>query len=192
LMVPTASRYSGGILQCTRIVQEFLMHAQHITPRWRSQMSKRCKSPGFDFLTHQRVVLFWGLYPINWGIIQVGKMLKWCISYSHLYFSLIRCVTPYPMPCFCRPGKVWHLSPQIQPKIDGISSHDTLSVAAEPFHVLHMDPMSDVSMCNQLGSFCFFHDPTPPHIHHICVLHLQLLILSNSHHFSSNAITHCG
>ena len=39
---------------------------------------------------------------------------------------------------------------QIQPKIDGISSYDTLSVAAEPFHVLHMDPMSDVSMCNQL------------------------------------------
>jgi hypothetical protein len=74
-----------------RIVQEFLMHAQCITPRWRSQMSKRCKSHGFDFLTHQRVVLFWGLYPINWGIIQVGNMLKWCISYSHLYFCLIRC-----------------------------------------------------------------------------------------------------
>jgi hypothetical protein len=37
------------------------------------------------------VVLFWGLYPINWGIIQVGNMLKWCISYSHLYFCLIRC-----------------------------------------------------------------------------------------------------
>jgi hypothetical protein len=33
---------------------------------------------------------------------------------------------------------------------DGISSHDTSSVTAEPFHVLHMDPMSDVSMCNQV------------------------------------------
>ncbi len=33
---------------------------------------------------------------------------------------------------------------------DGVSSHDTSSVAAEPFHVLHMDPMSDVSMCNQV------------------------------------------
>jgi hypothetical protein len=33
-------------------------------------------------------------------------------------------------------------------QIDGVSSHDTSSVAAEPFHVLHMDPMSDVSMCN--------------------------------------------
>jgi hypothetical protein len=35
-----------------------------------------------------------------------------------------------------------------QAQIDGVSSHDTSSVAAEPFHVLHMDPMSDVSMCN--------------------------------------------
>jgi hypothetical protein len=40
---------------------------------------------------------------------------------------------------------------QIQAQSDGISSHHTLSVAAEPFHVLHMDPMlSDVSMCNKL------------------------------------------
>jgi hypothetical protein len=47
-------------------------------------------------------------------------------------------------------GNIWHLSPKIQSKIDEISSHDTLPVAAEPFHVLHMDPMSDVSMCNQV------------------------------------------
>jgi hypothetical protein len=33
---------------------------------------------------------------------------------------------------------------------DSISNHDTLSVATEPFHVLHMDPMGDVSMCSQL------------------------------------------
>jgi hypothetical protein len=39
---------------------------------------------------------------------------------------------------------------QIQDKTDGVTSHDTSSVAAEPFHVLHMDPMSDVSMCNQV------------------------------------------
>jgi hypothetical protein len=38
----------------------------------------------------------------------------------------------------------------IQDKIDGLSSQDTLSVAAEPFIVLHMIKMSDVSMCNQL------------------------------------------
>jgi hypothetical protein len=34
--------------------------------------------------TSMHVVLLWGLYPVYWGIIQVGKMLKWCISYSHL------------------------------------------------------------------------------------------------------------
>jgi hypothetical protein len=39
---------------------------------------------------------------------------------------------------------------QIQAQTDDISSYDTLSDAAEPFHVLHMDSMSDVSMCNQL------------------------------------------
>jgi hypothetical protein len=39
---------------------------------------------------------------------------------------------------------------QIQAKSDGVSSHNTLSVAAGPCHVLHMDPMSDDSMCNQL------------------------------------------
>jgi hypothetical protein len=38
----------------------------------------------------------------------------------------------------------------IQDKIDGLSSQDTLSFAAESLHVLHMIPMSDVSMCNQL------------------------------------------
>jgi hypothetical protein len=56
------------------------------------------------------------------------------------------------MLCFgLQLGNIWHLSPpQIQPEIDDISSHDTLSVAAEPFHVLHMDPMGDVSMCSQL------------------------------------------
>jgi hypothetical protein len=44
----------------------------------------------------------------------------------------------------------WYIQ-QIWDNIDGVSSHDTLvSVAAEPFYVLHMDPMSDVSMCNQL------------------------------------------
>jgi hypothetical protein len=57
----------------------------------------------------------------------------------------------HAMPCYgLQLEKVWHLSPQIKPKIDGISSHDTLSVAAEPLHVLHMDPMSDVYMCNQI------------------------------------------
>jgi hypothetical protein len=39
---------------------------------------------------------------------------------------------------------------QIPVKHARISSHDTLSIAAEPFHVLHMDPMSDVSMCYKL------------------------------------------
>jgi hypothetical protein len=39
---------------------------------------------------------------------------------------------------------------QIQAQIDGVFSHDSLSDAAEPFHVLHMDPMSDDSMSNQL------------------------------------------
>jgi hypothetical protein len=39
---------------------------------------------------------------------------------------------------------------QIQAQIDGILSHNSLSDAAEPFHVLHMDPMSDDSMSNQL------------------------------------------
>jgi hypothetical protein len=36
---------------------------------------------------------------------------------------------------------------QNQVQTDGVTSHDTSSVASEPFHVLHMDPMSDVSMC---------------------------------------------
>jgi hypothetical protein len=39
---------------------------------------------------------------------------------------------------------------KIQAKIDGVSSHYTSSSAAEPFHILYMDPMSDVSMSNQL------------------------------------------
>jgi hypothetical protein len=39
---------------------------------------------------------------------------------------------------------------KIQAKSGGVSSHNTSSNAAEPFHVLHMDPISDVSMCNQL------------------------------------------
>jgi hypothetical protein len=40
---------------------------------------------------------------------------------------------------------------QILTKIDGgISGHNTYSIAAEPFHVLHMDPMGDVSMCYKL------------------------------------------
>jgi hypothetical protein len=40
---------------------------------------------------------------------------------------------------------------KIQAKIDGVSSHNTSSNAAEPFHILlNMDLMSDVSMCNQL------------------------------------------
>jgi hypothetical protein len=38
----------------------------------------------------------------------------------------------------------------IQAQIDGVFSHDSLSDAAEPFHVLHMDSMSDDSMSNQL------------------------------------------
>jgi hypothetical protein len=39
---------------------------------------------------------------------------------------------------------------QIQAQTKCFSSHDTLSDAAEPFHALHMDPMSNFSMCNQL------------------------------------------
>jgi hypothetical protein len=39
---------------------------------------------------------------------------------------------------------------KIQAQIDGVSSHKSSSNAAEPFHVLDMNPMSDVSMCNQL------------------------------------------
>ena len=37
-----------------------------------------------------------------------------------------------------------------QAKSQVVSSHTTTSVAVEPFHVLHVDPMSDVSMCNHL------------------------------------------
>jgi hypothetical protein len=40
--------------------------------------------------------------------------------------------------------------PNLQAQIDGFFSHDSLSDAAEPFHVLYMDPMSDDSMSNQL------------------------------------------
>jgi hypothetical protein len=43
---------------------------------------------------------------------------------------------------------------------DGLSSQDTLSNAAELFIVLHMDPMSDVSMCNQLLVAQLYH-PMP-------------------------------
>jgi hypothetical protein len=37
-----------------------------------------------------------------------------------------------------------------KPKLMVFFSHDSLSDAAEPFHVLYMDPMSDDSMSNQL------------------------------------------
>ena len=40
--------------------------------------------------------------------------------------------------------------PQILGKTGAVWRHVTECDAAEPFHVLHMDPMSDVSMCNQL------------------------------------------
>jgi hypothetical protein len=57
----------------------------------------------------------------------------------------------HTMLCFgLQLGKVWHCASESQAKIDGISIHKISSVAAEPFHVLHMDPMSDDSMCNQL------------------------------------------
>jgi hypothetical protein len=56
-----------------------------------------------------------------------------------------------PIPCFgLWLGTVWKSVQQIQAQIDGVSSHDTSSNAAEPCNVPHVDPMSDVSMCNQL------------------------------------------
>ena len=35
---------------------------------------------------------------------------------------------------------------QISAKVDAVSSHGTISADAEPFHVIHMGPMSDVDM----------------------------------------------
>ena len=35
---------------------------------------------------------------------------------------------------------------QISAKVDAVCGHGTISVAAEPFHVIHMGPMSDVVM----------------------------------------------
>ena len=39
---------------------------------------------------------------------------------------------------------------QISARIDDVCSHGTISVDAEPFHVIHMGPMSDVVMWNSL------------------------------------------
>jgi hypothetical protein len=39
---------------------------------------------------------------------------------------------------------------KFQPKIDAVCDHGTISVGAEPFHVIHMSPMSDVVMRNSL------------------------------------------
>jgi hypothetical protein len=55
------------------------------------------------------------------------------------------------MPCFgLFLGKFGKGRELIQDKTDGLSSQDTLSFAAEPFHVLHIDSLSGVLMCNQL------------------------------------------
>ena len=44
-------------------------------------------------------------------------------------------------------GKSLALCLQTQAKIDGVFGHNISSVAAEPFHVLHVNLMSDDSMC---------------------------------------------
>jgi hypothetical protein len=46
-------------------------------------------------------------------------------------------------------GKVWQVCSNNPSQSDGVNSA-MASVAAEPFQVLHMDPMSDVLKCNQL------------------------------------------
>ena len=40
--------------------------------------------------------------------------------------------------------------PQNQVKIDGVFSNDASLFASKSFYVLHMAPMSDIMMCNQL------------------------------------------
>jgi hypothetical protein len=40
--------------------------------------------------------------------------------------------------------KLGKLRGQISAKIDAVCAHGTISVGAEPFHVIHMCPMSDV------------------------------------------------
>jgi hypothetical protein len=50
-------------------------------------------------------------------------------------------------------GQIWAACRTSKPKFLAflcMTSQDTLSIPAEPFHVLHMDPMSDDSMCSQL------------------------------------------
>ncbi len=55
-------------------------------------------------------------------------------------------------------GKVWQVWSKSKPKLRWcFQPQYTLSDAAEPFHVLYMDPMSDVSMCNQLLFTCLCH-----------------------------------
>ena len=39
---------------------------------------------------------------------------------------------------------------QLSAKIDAVFGHSTISVDAEPFHDIHMGPMSDVVMWNRL------------------------------------------
>jgi hypothetical protein len=74
-----------------------------------------------------------------------NQVIFWCEK-SHWWPI---CVAPYAV-FWTAAGKSLAGVQLIQAKIYGIYSHNTLSVAAEPFHVLYMDPMSDVSMCNQL------------------------------------------
>jgi hypothetical protein len=48
-------------------------------------------------------------------------------------------------------ARAWQAVGKLQPKIDAVcEDHGTISVGAEPFHVIHMSPMSDVVMRNSL------------------------------------------
>jgi hypothetical protein len=80
---------------------------------------------------------------------------EWCFN-----------VQPAPVGCsmslcavfWSAVGKVWQVWSESKPKLQWcFQPQYSLSHAAEPFHVLHMDLMSDVSMCNQLLFTCLCH-----------------------------------
>jgi hypothetical protein len=57
-------------------------------------------------------------------------------------------------------ARAWQAVGKFQPKIDAVcEDHGTISVGAEPFHVIHMSPMSDVVMRNSLlgANLCHSH-----------------------------------
>jgi hypothetical protein len=111
---------------------KFEQHAEHPSQNFWHNIAWPAKTP-YQFLLNHSMSSIW----IQWVMIQCAASSWWPI-----------CVTPCHVLNW-----IWvkfGQYPQFPAKNCAITSQDTISVAAEPFHVLHMDPVSDDSMCNQL------------------------------------------